>query len=403
MAQLAHYLERTRREREDLYQHFHRYPELSMHESETSRRIAAELSKRGIDTVRVAETGLVATVDNGPGPVVAARADIDGLPVKEDSAMPYASQATQPDPVTGRQVPVAHACGHDVHIVSLIGALDYLHGARDEWSGTLIGVFQPGEETAEGARALVEAGIASVIPRPDVYLGQHVLSSLPGGHVGLSAGPVFTEAASIRVTIHGTGSHGSMPELSVDPVVVAASIVMRLQTIVAREVSPSQTAIVTVGAINAGSKSNIIPSDAELLINTRAYDSQVAAHLHGAIERIVRAECQAARCPLEPEFEYYDLFPLTDNDADAAARVRRAFDSAFGEESVDFAPLSASEDFSIAPDALGVAYVYWGLGGFAEPEKAPGNHNPAFAPDMQPTLDRGVEAIVAAAGAWLRG
>ncbi|OHO27282.1 amidohydrolase [Corynebacterium sp. HMSC034B08] len=391
----------TRTEREELYKHFHQHPELSMQEHATAERIVKELESSGIRVTRVGETGVVAVVDNGEGPVVAMRADIDALPVKEASGKDYASTATQVDAKTGVEVPVAHACGHDVHLMSLLTALQAFNEHKDQWSGTFIGVFQPAEETAEGARAMLAAGLEEAMPRPDVYLGQHVLASLPGGHVGTRRGPVLSSAFSVKVTVHGKGSHGSMPELGVDPVVLASSIVMRLQTIVSREVAAKETAVVTVGAIHAGTKSNIITDSAELLINTRAYSSEVSEHLKEAIERIVRAECVAARSPKEPEFTYYDRYPLTDNDGDATDTVREAFDAYFGDESCDLDAVPASEDFSIIPDALGVPYTYWGLGGFADMSKAVGNHNPAFAPDLQPTLDRGAEAVVVAASAWL--
>lgn len=383
-------LDTTREQREELYIHFHRHPELSMQEFGTADRIRTELEAAGIDVRAVGRTGLVAVIANGDGPTVAMRADIDALPITEDSGKPYAA--------TGD---VAHACGHDVHIISLLSACLAFHRHRDAWSGTFIGVFQPGEEAAAGARSMVEAGIAEIMPTPDVYLGQHVLGTIPGGHVGTNPGPTLSAAASIRVTVHGTGTHGSMPEKGVDPVVLAASIVLRLQTIVAREVSPTDVAVVTVGALQAGSKSNIIPASAELLINTRAYDEDVEKHLHAAIERIVRAECAASRSPREPEFEYYDQYPVTDNDADVTAAVRESFDAWFGDRSQDLAPVSASEDFTVIPDALGVPYTYWGLGGFVDQAAAPGNHNPAFAPDLQPTLDAGLAAIVVAASTWL--
>lgn len=391
----------TGTEREALYKHFHQHPELSMQEHATAERIVKELESSGIWVTRVGETGVVAVVDNGEGPVVAMRADIDALPVKEASGKDYASTATQVDAKTGAEVPVAHACGHDVHLMSLLTALQAFNEHKDQWSGTFVGVFQPAEETAEGARAMLEAGLEQAMPRPDVYLGQHVLASLPGGHVGTRRGPVLSSAFSVKVTVHGKGSHGSMPELGVDPVVLASTIVMRLQTIVSREVAAKETAVVTVGAIHAGTKSNIITDSAELLINTRAYSSEVSEHLKEAIERIVRAECVAARSPKEPEFTYYDRYPLTDNDGDATDTVREAFDAYFGDESCYLDPVPASEDFSIIPDALGVPYTYWGLGGFADMSKAVGNHNPAFAPDLQPTLDRGAEAVVVAASAWL--
>ena len=372
-----------------------------MQEHGTADRIVQELEASGISTTRIGETGVLATIENGDGPIVAMRADIDALPVKEVSGKDYASTATQVDQKTGVEVSVAHACGHDFHLMSLITALQAFNAHKDQWAGTFIGVFQPAEETAEGARAMLEANLKEVMPRPDVYLGQHVLASLPGGYVGTRPGPVLSSAFSVKVVVHGKGSHGSMPELGVDPVVLASTIVMRLQTIVSREVAAKETAVVTVGAIHAGTKSNIITDSAELLINTRAYNSAVSEHLKEAIERIVRAECVAARSPQEPEFTYYDRYPLTDNDGDATSTVREAFDAYFGDEACDLDAVPASEDFSIIPDALGVPYTYWGLGGFADLSKAVGNHNPAFAPDLQPTLDRGAEAVVVAASAWL--
>ncbi|OFS27710.1 amidohydrolase [Brevibacterium sp. HMSC07C04] len=391
----------TRSEREELYKYFHQHPELSMQEHGTADRIVQELEASEISTHRIGDTGVLAIIENGDGPVVAMRADIDALPVKEVSGKDYASTATQVDQKTGAEVPVAHACGHDFHIMSLLTALQAFNDNKNQWSGTFIGVFQPAEETAEGARAMLAADLKKAMPQPDVYLGQHVLASLPCGFVGTRRGPVLSSAFSVKVTVHGKGSHGSMPELGVDPVVLASTIVMRLQTIVSREVAAKETAVVTVGAIHAGTKSNIITDSAELLINTRAYSSDVSAHLKEAIERNVRAECTAARSPQEPEFTYYDRYPLTDNDGDATDTARKAFDAYFGEEACDLDPVPASEDFSIIPDELGVPYSYWGLGGFADMSRAVGNHNPAFAPDLQPTLDRGAEAVVVAASAWL--
>ncbi|WP_165164585.1 amidohydrolase [Corynebacterium qintianiae] len=394
-------LESSRSEREDLYKHFHQIPELSMQEIETSARIQEELTSYGIDHELVGETGIVALLENGEGPVVAMRADIDGLPVKEDSGKDYQSTATQVDKKSGAEVPTSHACGHDVHLMSLLGALRAFNDHTDQWSGTFVGVFQPAEETAEGAGDMVEHGIADKMPRPDVYLGQHVLGSLPGGTVGTRRGAVLSQAFSVKVEVFGKGSHGAMPELGADPVVLASTIVMRLQTIVSREIAAQETAVVTVGSVNAGSKSNIIPASAELLINTRAYSQEVSDHIKEAIERIVRAECEAARSPKEPEFTYYDIYPLTDNHVEATDTVRAAFDEYFGDKAVDLDAVAASEDFSVIPRELDVPYTFWGLGGFEYQENAPGNHNPAFAPDIQPTLDRGVEAAVVAAAAWL--
>ena len=210
-------------------------------------------------------------------------------------------------------------------------------------------------------------------------------------------GPILTTASSVKVTVYGSGTHGSMPQFGVDPVVFAASIVMRLQTIVAREIAPSDTGVITVGSLQAGTKSNIITDRAELFINTRAFSDDVMASLHDGIERIVRAEYAASRSPRDPEFEYYDHYPLTVNDPGIASTGRAAFDSYFDSSSVDMEPVSASEDFSVIPRALWVPYLFWGLGRGADPASALGNHSPAFCPDFQPTLDRGVEALVVAA------
>lgn len=393
-------LDETQAEREKQYKYFHQHPELSIKEDHTAQTIIDILSEAGIKTKRVGKTGVVAEIKNGEGPVVAMRADIDALPIKENSGKDYTSTVSAQDE-NGKMVGVSHACGHDFHISSLLGALKAFNEHKDAWKGTYIGVFQPGEETAQGAKDLVKNGIMSMIAKPDVYLGQHVLGTIPAGTVGIRSGAFLTTAASIRVHIFGKGSHGSMPELSVDPVVVASSIVLKLQTIVSRELAAKDYAIVTVGALNAGSKSNIIPDDAELLINTRTYSEDTQKFVHNAIERIVRGECELARCPKEPEFTYYDCYPLTNNDQNASLRVRKAFDEYFGEDSVDISRASASEDFSIVANAFKTPYAYWGLGGFADMQNAPGNHNPAFAPDLQPTLNRGLEAAVVAACAWL--
>lgn len=395
-------LDSTRDARESLYKFFHQHPELSLQEHQTSAKIQEELEASGIEVIRIGETGLVGVISNGEGPVIAMRGDIDGLPMAEQSDKDYAAAGvTQVDQNTGKETPVAHTCGHDFHISCLLGAAQALNNHKDTWSGTFLAVFQPAEENAAGAKEMVANGIVDKLPKPDVYLGQHVLGSLPGGAVGTRAGAMLSAAASIEITIHGKGSHGSMPNLGVDPIVLGSAIVTRLQTIVAREIAATETAVVTVGSFHAGTKSNIIPDSAVLQLNTRAYDTDVAAHLHEAIERIVRKECEAARSPREPEFRYYDQYPLTENDAEPTAKVRTAFDEYFGENSVDLAPIPASEDFSVIPDAFGSPYTYWGLGGFADHTTAPGNHSPFFAPDLQPTLDRGTEAIIVAVSPWL--
>lgn len=376
---------------EELYAHLHRNPELSMQETATAAELTRRLESFGYRVQQVGG-GVVGVLENGPGPTVLFRADIDALPVEEATDLPYRSE------VPG----VMHACGHDVHITAGLGAAFLLAEATDAWSGTYIALFQPGEETAQGAQAMVNDGLAGKIPRPDVALGQHVLTVPASGEVATAVGPVLSTAASIRVTVHGKGSHGSMPHLGVDPVVLAAAIVQRLQGIVAREVAPGRFAVVTVGSLQAGTKANIIPASAELLINIRAYEADVRKALLAAIERIVRAECAASDAPRPPQLEVFDRYPLTSNDARVTERVTAAFVDHFGAGRVKaLAPLTASEDFSIIPDALGTPYCYWGIGGFTPDQEPVPNHNPRFAPAMQPTLRTGTEAAVAAALAYL--
>ncbi len=392
-------LEATRPWREELYRWLHAHPELSSHETETAAEIARRLEGFGYDVQSIGG-GVVGVLANGAGPTVLVRADIDALPVTELTGLPYASTVTATDDA-GATVGVSHVCGHDAHIVCLLGAAELLADRRDTWSGTLVALFQPAEETAAGSQAMLDDGLTAKVPRPDVAFSSHVLSH-EAGIVGTQVGPVLSAGDSVKITVFGKGSHGSMPHLSVDPVVLAAAIVLRLQTIVARETKPGEFAVVTVGSSNAGSKSNIIPDRAVLLVNVRTYDREVRERVLASIERIVRAECDASGSPEPPTFEYYDQFPLTDNDAAVTAKVTDAFRTHFGEERViELGRITASEDFSRIPDAFGTPYSYWGVGGFAPGEQSYPNHSPYFAPAIQPTLDAGTEAIVVAALAYL--
>lgn len=386
---------------EELYTDLHRNPELSMQETRTVAEVSRRLTDFGY-TVHHIGGGVVGVLANGEGRCVLFRADMDALPVCETTGLPYASERTAVD-AGGATVPVMHACGHDAHVTCALGAAWLMARNRDAWSGTYLALFQPGEETAAGARAMVADGLVERVPRPDVALSQHVLTAPEAGHVATSPGPVLSAGDSVRITVYGKGSHGSMPHLGVDPVVLAASIVMRLQTVVSREVSPSDFAVVTVGSLQAGTKSNIIPDEAVLLVNLRTYDMGVRARIVSAVERIVEGECASAGSPRPPEFAYFDQYPLTDNDPGVDAVVRQAFDEHFGRERVhDLARVPASEDFSVIPDAFGVPYTYWGLGGFTAGMTVLPNHNPGFAPAIQPTLRTGTEAIVVAAAACLR-
>ena len=348
---------------------------------------------------------------NGEGPTVLLRADMDALPVEEATGLAYASKVVSTDP-DGNSVPVMHACGHDVHVTCLLGAGQLMAEGREHWAGTLVLLFQPAEETGDGAKGMVDDHLKSVVPAVDVAMAQHVLPA-PAGLVGTSAGPILSAADSVRVTVHGRGAHGSMPQASVDPVVLAAMIVVRLQTVVSRETRPGEPVVVTVGSVLAGTKSNVIPDHAVIELNVRTYSEQTRAATLAAIRRIVNAECEASGSPQPAEFEMFDRFPLTDNDATVTGRVAEAFADYFGDRSRPLPMQTASEDFSDIPKALGVPYTYWGIGGidpdtYRKAEKAgrvaqdiPVNHSANFAPVIQPTLDTGTEALVVAALAWL--
>ena len=387
----------------DRYRDLHRHPELAFEEVRTAGIAEAALRAAGYDvTAGIGGTGVVGVLRNGDGPTVLVRADMDGLPVTEDTGLEYAST------VDGRM----HACGHDVHVSTLIGAAEQLAQGRADWSGTLVVLFQPAEEAGGGAQAMLDDGLYERVPVPDVVLGQHV-GPAPAGALGAHAGPAFAGASSLDVTILGRGGHGSRPETTIDPIVLAAAIVMRLQTIVAREVSPQETAVVSIGRISAGTKNNIIPETASLGLTVRAFSEDVRSRVLLAIERIVRAEAAASGAP-EPRIQYAESFPVLVNDVDATERTNAAFRRAFGDASVlDPGALSGSEDVGLLATAAGAPLVYWILGGadaaswFRAAEArtldrdVPSNHSPHFAPVLEPTLSRGVEALVTAARTWL--
>ena len=398
---------------EHIYKDIHANPELSFQETKTAALVASKIKEFGYEVLeKVGRTGVVGILRNGEGQTVLARADMDALPVRENTGLPYASTRTAVDDA-GNTVGVAHACGHDAHVTCLLGAAELLARAPQSWRGTFIALFQPAEEVAGGAKAMMDGGLRDRIPKPDVAFAQHVLA-YPAGKIGTQAGPVLSAGDSIRITLYGKGAHGSMPHNSVDPVVLAAVVVLRLQTIVSRETKPGEFAVLTVGSIVAGSKSNIIPDRAVLLVNLRTYDMAVRQRMIDSIERMVKAECEASRSPHAPEFEYFDQYPLTDNNPEVTEKITSAFRSHFGAETVfDLGRLTASEDFSDIPDAFGTPYTYWGVGGI-DPEKyqraldagrveqdIPVNHSEFFAPVIEPTLSHGTQAIVVAALTYL--
>jgi amidohydrolase len=398
---------------EGVYKDLHAHPELSFHETRTAALAATKLKELGYEVLEgIGRTGVVGILRNGTGQTVLARADMDALPVKERTGLPYASTLTATDDA-GSAVSVMHACGHDVHVACLLGAAELLAQARRSWSGTFVAVFQPAEEVAGGAKAMVKDGLRQRIPKPDVAFAQHVLA-FPAGTVGTQAGPVLSAGDSIRITLHGKGAHGSMPHNSVDPIVLVALIVLRLQTIVSRETKPGEFAVLTVGSSVAGAKSNIIPDHAVLLANLRTYDLSVRKRMIESIERMVKAECEASGAPEPPEFHYYDQYPLTENDPDVTKRITAAFRSHFTAGTVfDLGHQTASEDFSDIPNALDTPYTFWGIGGIDPDTYAqaltsgrveqdiPVNHSEFFAPVIEPTLSTGTQALVVAALAYL--
>jgi amidohydrolase len=399
-------------ELEALYKDVHAHPELSMQETRTAGLAADRLRTAGYEVATgVGKTGVVGLLRNGDGPTVMLRADMDGLPVEEATGLPYASKVTMKDR-EGNTVPVGHMCGHDMHVTWLAGATALFAQAREAWQGTLMAVFQPGEETAEGAQAMIDDGLFKRFPKPTVVLGQHVMLGTAGAVAG-RIGAITSAADSLQIRLFGRGAHGSMPQASIDPVVMAAATVMRLQTIVSREIAAAEAAVVTIGALQAGTKENVIPGEAILKLNVRTFDDGVRKRVLAAIERIVKAEAAASGAPRLPEITTLDHYPLNLNDGEATARVADAFRGYFPAERVrQTGPAPASEDFGSFGTEWHVPSVFWFVGGtdpdiYAKAKEAgrlnelPVNHSPLFAPVVHPTLQTGVETLVVAAQAWL--
>ncbi|MEU6995415.1 amidohydrolase [Streptomyces sp. NPDC046465] len=391
-----------------LYRDLHAHPELSFEEHRTAAELARRAASYGYEvTTGVGRTGVVAVLDNGAGPTVLLRADMDALPVTERTGLPYASGTDG----------VMHACGHDMHVTCLLGALRLLADARADWSGRIVAVFQPAEEAGQGAREMVDDRFYERFGTPDVVLGQHV-APLPAGVIGAHAGPAFAATDAWRVRLFGKGGHASRPETSTDPVVMAAATVMRLQTVVSREIAGGETAVVTVGSMRAGTKHNIIPDEAELQLNIRTYTPEVRARVLAAVERIVKGEAVAAGAEKEPEITAIDTFPVVTNDADAVGRTMAAIGAVIGQERViDPGQVTGSEDVGVFATAAEreVPLCYWLFGGADPAEVAaaqragtferdiPSNHSPFFAPLVEPTISTGVTALTAGALAWLDG
>ena len=395
-----------------IYQDIHAHPELSMQEHRTSDVAAEWLRGQGFEVTQgIGGTGVVGVLRNGEGSTVLLRADMDALPIEETTGLPYASRQTGIDRF-GQATAIAHACGHDLHVAWLMGVARILAENPSLWSGTVLAVFQPGEETAQGARAMIEDGMVKRFPRPDVTLAQHVMP-LPAGQIGWRTGTMLSAGDSWEVTLFGRGAHGSMPQKSIDPVVMAASAVLRLQTVVSREVAMTDAAVVTVGTLRAGMSENVIPDRALLRLNVRTFKAEVRERVLAAIRRILEAEAGASGAPRPPEFSVLSEYPVTRNDEAATRKAVAALLARFGAERVaEVAPATASEDFGLFGAAWDAPAVFWVVGGIdpalyakalseGRVDELPANHAPDFAPVLHPTLETGVEAMLAAAGAWI--
>lgn len=371
----------------EFYEWLHAHPELSLQEEHTAQFIVDALKDFDCEvTSGIGGHGITAVFRNGDGPTVLMRADFDALPVTEATGLPYTSQNDG----------VMHACGHDAHTTSLMALCAVMDSCRQQWSGTFIALFQPAEEVTMGARNMVEDGLAEIIPKPDICLGQHILPGAPGT-VMSAPGPVLAACNTITVELFGKSAHGSQPHESIDPTFLAALIVVRLQGIVGREIAPSDFAVVTVGTLSSGHTNNTIPESATLVLNCRFYDTDVRDKTYAAIERVIHGECAASGCEKEPIITYSAHGELTDNATEAFEHVRPVFDEVFQEKSLDAQPWTASEDFSEIPRHFGVPYLFWTVGVtdaelWESGENIPGNHSPEFYPTAA-----GIEAAQRAA------
>jgi hippurate hydrolase len=387
-----------------LYVDLHQHPELSGAETATAAKLAGQLRELGYTvTERVGGTGVVAVLRNGSGKTILLRTELDALPVEEATGLPFASKVHAKDP-SGRDVAVGHMCGHDVHMSALVATASVMAQRRDAWHGTLVLIGQPAEETISGAEKMVKDGLFTRFPRPDALLALHVMNDLPAGQVGVVEGAYSSNADSLRITIYGKGGHGSAPHTTVDPIVIAARTVVSLQTIVAREVKPGEFAVVTVGYVNAGTKNNIIPDQAELGLTVRTHSGQVRTQILNAITRIANAEAQAGNAPRAPLIERYEATDAVYNDPALTRRLQQSLATALGADHVvKGEPITASEDFSVFIEQ-GIPGFYLTLGG-ADPQKfaearangtsLPSNHSPLFAPDVDPALHTAINAEVA--------
>jgi hippurate hydrolase len=395
----------------DLWDHFHRNPELSLVEFETAKRMAAELRAAGFTvTEGVGGTGLVAMLENGSGPLVMMRADMDGLPVEEKSGLPNSSVAMQEDPITGNVVPVMHACGHDVHITSLVGTARQMVARKSDWSGTLMLVVQPAEERVIGARAMREDNIWERFGMPDYALAFHVGAGSPAGKIDAPEGPAYAGADTVDIIVHGVGAHGASPHRGKDPIVIGSQIVIALQTLVSRELSPHAPGVVTVGSFHSGTKHNIISDRAHLQLTVRNTNMETREILLRGIERIAINVGRMAGLPEDklPEVIISDeSVPPTINDVALARRLKVAWSKEMGDDALFDEPQSGmgAEDFPFFTVDPAISSVYWGIGGTPQEdldaEEAGGpmvasHHSPLFKIAPEPSVRAGVESTVVA-------
>jgi amidohydrolase len=387
-----------------LYTHLHTHPELSRQEVETSKRIADELTKAGAQvTPHVGKLGVVGVLKNGEGPVVLVRTDMDALPVTEDTGLPYASKVAARDPA-GREVGVMHACGHDIHMSSFIGTAAWLANHRDRWSGTVVLVAQPAEETVAGARAMLADGLYSRFPKPDFALALHCRPDQPVGTVRYCPGPAMASSTSISIIIRGKGGHGAWPHRTIDPIVLSALLIVDMQTIVSREIEPGEPAVITVGSIHGGTKHNIIPDEVKLQLTLRSFSEPVRQQLIAGIKRRAMALAQAHQAP-EPTVEVEEGTPPTINTPSLVKRVAPAFIEALGPDNVGVAkPVMGAEDFSLFSEGTVPICMFWlgtvspeRLASFAaKGETPPVLHSAKYYPEPGPSIATGVRTMTAA-------
>jgi hippurate hydrolase len=395
-----------------LYRDLHANPELSMQEVKTAAKLAAEAKRLGFEvTTGVGKTGVVAVMKNGPGPVVMLRADMDGLPVIEQTGLPYASKVRGTSRA-GVESGVMHACGHDTHMSAWVGAARLLSSMKNRWSGTLVMIAQPGEETSEGAAAMLQDGLYTRFPKPSHVLAFHDSATLPAGIIGYTVGPALANVDSVDITVKGVGGHGAAPHTTKDPIVLGARIVGALQTLVSREINPLESAVVTVGSFHAGAKHNIISDEAKMLLTVRSYTPETRKILLDGIRRIARGEAITAGIPEDrmPEvlIREAEYTPATVNTDALTASTAAALTAAFGADRVrKVPPVMAGEDFSRyhLTDKSIESTIFW-VGGVpqavwqkaaGDASKLPSLHSPFWAPEPEPTISTATEAMVTAA------